>query len=71
MEGGKKCLKNGQKIEKIFFGFNQISKRDTWIFQCLFKNKDFRNVALVTKKVWAILDIFSQTGLFFALYPTL
>ena len=36
----------------------------TPIFQGLFKNIAFRSVALVTKKLWAILDFFSQTGLF-------
>ena len=36
----------------------------------LFKNIVFRYVALVTKKLWAILDFFPKTGLFLALFPT-
>ena len=44
----------------------------TPIFYGLFKNIVFRSVALVTKKLWAILDfVCTQTGLFTALYPTL
>ena len=49
----------------------QISKRDTCFcinFQGLFKDIVFRSVTLITKKVWAILDFFSQTGLFTPLY---
>ena len=73
-EGGKKCqkrVKNEKK--KIFFGGSKTNiKCDTCIFEGLFKNIVFRSeVTLVTKKLWAILDFFSQTGLFFALYPTL
>ena len=37
----------------------------------LFKNIVFRYVALVTKKLWAILDFFSKDRTFLALYPTL
>ena len=33
----------------------------TPIFQGLFKNIVFRSVALVIKKLWAILDFFLQT----------
>ena len=37
-----------------------------------FKNIVCRSVALVKKKkLWAILDFFTQTGLFSILYPTL
>jgi len=35
----------------------------------MFKNIVFRSVALVKKKLWAILDFFSQTGLFFRPVP--
>ena len=38
-------------------------------FQGLFKNMVFRSVALVTKKLWAISDFFSQTGLFYRPVP--
>ena len=38
-------------------------------FKGFLKNIDFRSVALVTKKLWAILDFFSQTGLFFRPVP--
>ena len=55
-------LKKGSKNKKnIFLGFKQKSKCDTWstnIFQGLFKNIVFITVALVTKKLWAILDFF-------------
>ena len=54
-EGGKKCLK---RVKQICFYMH---------FQGLFKNIDFRSVALVTKKLWAISDFFSLTGLFSAL----
>ena len=44
----------------------------TPIFQGLFKNIVFRSVALVIKKLWAILDFFfTNSRLFTALYPTL
>ena len=32
----------------------------------LFKNIVFRYVALATKKLWAILDFFQKTGLFWS-----
>ena len=57
-----------------FFCFKQISKYDTCFFmhfKGLFRNVVFRSVALVTKKLQAILYFFSQTVLFSALYPTL
>ena len=37
----------------------------TCIFQGLFKNIVFRSVALVTKKLWAILDFFFTDRTFF------
>ena len=40
-------------------------------FKGFLKNIDFRSVALVTKKLWAILDFFFTDWTFFALYPTL
>jgi len=53
--------KRVKKWKEYFFGFKQKSKCDTWstyIFQGLFKNIVFITVALVTKKLWAILDFF-------------
>jgi len=46
-----------------------VTHVSTCIFQGLFENIVFRSVALVTKKLWAILDFFSQTGLFFHPVP--
>ena len=49
-------------MKKIFlFCFNKYQSAthvSTCIFQGLFKNIVFRSVALVTKKLWAILDFF-------------
>ena len=42
----------------------------TCIFQGLFKNIVFRSVALVTTKLWAILDFFRDQT-FFRPYPPL
>ena len=36
-----------------------------------FQKYSFRYVALVIKKLWDILDFFTHSGLFTALYPTL
>ena len=63
------------KRKKVFlFCFKQISKCD----QCFYihfsrdrKNIVFRSVTLGIKKLWAILDFFTETGLLTALYPTL
>jgi len=44
----------------------------TCIFQGLFKNIVFRSVALVTEKLWAILDFFFHRPDFYSVpYPTL
>ena len=52
-------------MQKIFvFVINKyqyVTHVSTSIFQGLFKNKVFRSVALVIKKVWAILDSFLHT----------
>ena len=62
-------------MKTYFFCFKQISKCacvthvSTCIFQGLYKNIVFRSVAIVTKKLCAILEFFSQTQLFSALYP--
>ena len=46
--------KKGKKSEEIF-----LTHGSACIFQGLFKNIVFSSVALVTKKLWAILDFFS------------
>ena len=57
----KKSFKNVKNI-----------KTNIKVFQGLFKNIVFRSVALVIKKLWAILDFcFTHSRLFTALYPTL
>jgi len=43
----------------------------TSIFQGLFRNIFSRSVALVTNKLWAIIDFFFKDRTFCALYPTL
>jgi len=62
--------KGEKKLFKIIFKKN-VTHVSTSIFQGLFKNIVFRSAALVIKKLCAILDFFSQTGLFTSLYPTL
>ena len=63
--------KKSKNVKNIFFCLKQISKCDTCFyahFQGLFKNIVFRSVALVIKKLWAILDfLFTQTELLTAL----
>ena len=56
-EGGKKCLK---RVKQICFYMH---------FQGLFKNIDFRSVALVTKKLLAILNLFHIPDVFFRPEP--
>ena len=54
--------KKGKKSEEIFFFKNKyqsMTHGSACIFQGLFKNIVFSSVALVTKKLWAILDFFS------------
>ena len=62
-------------LKIIFFVENKyqsVTHVSTSIFQGLFKNIVFRSVALVIKKLWAILDFFfTNSRLFSALYPTL
>ena len=50
------------QCSKFFVCFKQISKCDTCLyihFQGLFKNIILRSLAVVTKKIWAILDFFT------------
>ena len=57
-KGSTKWKKN------IFFVLNKyqsVTHVSTCIFQGLFKNIVFRSVALVIKKLWAILDFFFYT----------
>ena len=69
----KKSQKN---VKNIFYflknKYQSVTHVSTPIFQGLFKNIVFRSVALVIKKLWAILDFFfTNFRLFTALYPTL
>ena len=53
-----------KKLKKYFFvlkKYQSMTNVSTCIFQGLFKNVVFRSEALVTKKLWAILNFFSQT----------
>ena len=58
--------KKGQKSEKIFFFVTHVS---TYVFQGLYKNIVFRSVALVTKKLLAILNLFHIPDVFFRPEP--
>ena len=58
----------------LFFVLNKyqsVTHVSRCIFQGLFKNIVFRSVAFVTKKLWAILDVFLTQTLFYFLlvYP--
>ena len=61
----EKNWKKGQKNVKIFFfvlkKYQSVTHVSTFIFQGIFKNIVFRSVALVIKKLWAILDFFFNT----------
>ena len=68
--------KNGQQNVKIYFlvlnKYQSVTHVSTSIFQgFLFKYIVFRSVALVINKLFSILDFFTQTRLFTALYTTL
>ena len=59
----KKSQKN---VKNIFFCLKQsVTHVSTPIFQGLFKNIVLRSVALVPKKLWAILDFFFTDWTFF------
>ena len=57
--------KESKKWKKIFFfvlnKYQSVTHVSTCIFQGLFKNIVFRSEALVTKKLWDILDFFLHT----------
>ena len=56
----------------FFFVLNKyqsVTHVSTCIFQGLFKNIVLRSVALVTKKLWAILDFFFTDRTFFRPVP--
>ena len=59
-EDGKNALKKAQKKEKNIFlvlnKYQSVTHVSTFIFKGLFKDIVFISVALVTKKLWAILD---------------
>ena len=51
--------KGSKKLKYVFFVLNKyhsVTHNSTCIFQGLLKNIVFRYVALVKKKLWAILD---------------
>ena len=61
-------------MQIVFFCLNKyqsVTHVSTSIFQGLFKKIVLKYVALVIKKLKAILDFFPHSGLFTALYPTL
>ena len=58
-ESRKKCIKKVKEMKKICVCYRQIC-----IFQVLFKNRVFRSVSLVAKKLWAILDFFRKPDFF-------
>jgi len=49
------------------YKYQSVTHVSTSIFQGLFKNIVFRSVALVTNKLWAILDFFLKDQTFSAL----
>ena len=53
--------KKVKKVYIFFFKYQSVTHVSTLIFQGLFKNIVFRSVALVIKKLWAILDFFLPT----------
>ena len=61
-EGWKICLKKEKHNFFVLNKYQSVTHVLRSFFQGLFKNIGFRFVALVTKKLWAILDFFSQTG---------
>ena len=63
--GAIKVLK--KKILKCrkYFCFLKITRFDTgFMFHWLFKKVIFRSLAKITKRLWAILHVFTPTGLF-------
>ena len=65
----KKGAKKWRK--KIIFVLNKylsVTHVSTWIFQGLYIIIVFRSIALVTKKLWAIIVSFHRQDFFFALY---
>ena len=59
----KKCLNKGKKMKFSFVlnKYQNVTHISTSIFQGLLKNIVFSSVALVVKKLWAILDFFFYT----------
>ena len=56
----KKGLKNEKNLVFVLNKYQSVTHVSTCSFQGLFKNIVFRYVALVTKKLWAILDFFHR-----------
>jgi len=66
--------KRVKKWKEYFFVLNKYQSMtdvSTCIFQGFFKDIVFRSVALVTNKLWAVLDFFFTGQTFSALYPSL
>ena len=65
----KNSKKKVKKMKKIFFfvlnKYQSVTHVSTCIFQGLLKKIVFRSVALVTKKLWTILDFFFTDRTFF------
>ena len=62
--------KKGKKMKKKIYvlkKYQRLTHVSTCIFQGLFKNMVFSSVALVTKKLWTILDILFHRPDFFPL----
>ena len=61
---GKKSAKKGsEKLKNMYFVLNKyqsVTHVSTSFFHGLFKNIVCRSLPFVTKKLWAILDFFSQ-----------
>ena len=60
----KKVQKNKKNIFFVLNKYQSVTHVSTSIFQGLFRKIFSRSVALVTNKLWAIIDFFSKTGLF-------
>ena len=62
--------KKGKKMKKKIYvlkKYQRLTHVSTCIFQGLFKNMVFSSVALVTKKLWTILDFLFHRPDFFPL----
>ena len=67
----ERVKKMPKKFKKFFFWnkYQSVTHVSTSNFQGLFKNIVFRSVALVIKKLWAILDFFYTLRTFYRPVP--